>query len=57
MKRKVKVQSKLAARHYRRQDSITKGGLIFTALIIAPCCICILTQVLFFTPTISFGSF
>ena len=57
MKRKVKVHTKLAKRHYRRQDSITKGGLIFVASFILPCCFTILFAVLFTKQTISFGSF
>jgi len=57
MKRKVKVHTKLVARNYRRQDSITKGGLIFAASFIVPCCFTILFAVLFTNQTITFGSF
>jgi len=57
MKRKVKVHTKLAARKYKRQDSITKGGLIFVASFILPCCLTILFAVLFTNQTITFGGF
>jgi len=57
MKRKVKVHTKLAARKYKRQDAITKGGLIFVASFILPCCFTILFAVLFTNQTITFGGF
>ena len=57
MKRKLKVNSKLVARQYKRQDSITKGGLLFVASVILPSCICVLYTVLFTNPTITFGGF
>lgn len=57
MKRKLKVQTKLAVRKYKRQDAITKGGLIFVASFILPCCFTILFAVLFTNQTITFGSF
>jgi len=57
MKRKVKVHTKLAARKYKRQDAITKGGLIFVASFILPCCFTILFAVLFTNQAITFGSF
>ncbi len=55
--RKVKVNTKLAVRNYKRQDSVTKAGLIFVASFILPCCVSILYAVLFTNQTITFGSF
>lgn len=57
MKRELKVHTKLAVRKYKRQDAITKGGLIFVASFILPCCFTILFAVLFTNQTITFGSF
>ena len=57
MKRKVKVNTKLAVRNYKRQDAVTKGGLIFVASFILPCCFTILFAVLFTNQSITFGSF
>jgi len=57
MKRKLKVNTKLAVRKYKHQDAVTKGGLIFVASFILPCCFTILFAVLFTNQTITFGSF
>ena len=55
--RKLKVNSKLAVRTIKRQDAITKGGLLFVASVILPSCICVLYTVFFTNPAITFGSF
>ena len=57
MKKKVRVHTKLVKRQYKRQDSITKGGLIFVGTFILPCCLTILFAVLFTSQTMSFGGF
>ena len=57
MKRKLKVNSKLAIRKYKHQDAITKGGLLFVATVTLPASICVLYTVLFTNPTITFGGF
>ena len=55
--RKLKVNSKLAVRKVKRQDNITKGGLLFVASVILPSALCVLYTVLFTNPTITFGGF
>ena len=55
--RKLKVNSKLAVRTIKRQDAITKGGLLFVASVILPSALCVLYTVLFTNPTFSFGGF
>ena len=46
--RKLKVNSKLAVRKVKRQDNITKGGLLFVASVTLPSAsICVLYTVLF----------
>ena len=55
--RKLKVNSKLAVRKVKRQDNITKGGLLFVATVTLPASICVLYTVFFTNPTITFGGF
>jgi len=55
--RKLKVNSKLAVRKYKHQDTTTKGGLLFVASVILPSCVAILYTVFFTNPTITFGGF
>jgi hypothetical protein len=55
--RKLKVNSKLVVRKVKRQDNITKGGLLFVATVTLPASICVLYTVFFTNPTISFGGF
>ena len=55
--RKLKVNSKLVVRNVKRQDNITKGGLLFVASVILPSALCVLYTVLFTNPTITFGGF
>ena len=55
--RKLKVNSKLVVRNVKRQDNITKGGLIFVASVVLPSALCVLYTVLFTNPTITFGGF
>ena len=40
-----------------QQDTTTKAGLIFVATFIVPALTTIMVQVLFYNPTITFGSF
>ena len=40
-----------------KQDTTTKAGLVFVATFIVPALTTIMVQVLFYNPTITFGSF
>lgn len=57
MKRKVKVNTKLAVRNVKRQDATTKVGLSIFAGFILPICISMFVHVLSNSATIQFGSF
>ena len=57
MKRKLKVNTKLAVRNVKRQDTTTKVGLSIALGFILPVCISMFSHILSNSATITFGSF
>ena len=55
--RKLKVNSKLAVRNVKRQDTTTKVGLSIALGFILPVCISMFSHILSNSATITFGSF
>ena len=57
MKRKLKVNTKLAVRNVKRQDTTTKVGMSIALGFILPICISMFVHIFSNSATISFGSF